>query len=149
MPDALNLDRMFDDPGSLVSDWHRDFDGWLHPLADFTRRFPPGMAAGGVYLVGFGRRRMTALVAGHSEDIGHDLALLALDRQITAFRRYGGVYASFITAPAAYRSGIERFLIERLHPVLADRMPLCDLVPVELPAEFGGRENRRPPSYLV
>ena len=46
MPDSLNLDRLFDDPGSLISSWHRDFDGSIHALADYTRRFPPGMAAG-------------------------------------------------------------------------------------------------------
>ncbi len=149
MPDSLHLDGLFDDPRSLVSDWHRDLDGSLHTLADFTRRFPPGMAAGGVYLVGFGSRRLTALVAGHSEDISHDLSLLALDGQVTGFRRYGGLHATYLTAPAAFRAGIARFLIERLRPVLADRIPLVGPEAVPLPPEFGGQPHRRPPSFLV
>lgn len=62
--------------------------------------------------------------------IGQRLANHRLDNVVMAYQAQGTYYASWITPPAGYLDGIERYLANTLRPLVGDAFP--DAVPIEV-----------------
>ena len=143
---SLNADRLFADPEALISEWARGPEGDLLPLSE-AARLASLDRLGGVFLVGFGARLKTAIVAGRSEDIGEDLNLISLHPQVAAFAGYGGLVATWLTMPEPLRAPVERFLTETLTPILATKCPMASPFAISVPVEFGGKARRKPSMF--
>lgn len=149
MPEGLTLSELFQNPESLITDWRRDGEGRLFRLASLSLRDPGLSGRGGLCLVGFGTHRLTALVAGQSDDLGYDLTQLRWRREVIGFERYGGVWVTWREMPVPYRSGTEHYLVQQLQPVLSKCRPDATAIPVSIPPEFGGPKPRRKISLFV
>jgi hypothetical protein len=126
--------------------WARAPDGGFYRLKGVDLLVPLIHKRGGVYVAGFGGRRLVALAVGHSPDIGRSIAELALHPKFQDFERFGELRVSWRAVPTSERPGMVRYLHERLHPVLDEICPMAAPVPVALPAEFGGASAGIPPS---
>lgn len=65
--------------------------------------------------------------------IGQRLSAHRLDKEVMAYQSQGEYYASWITPPAAYLDGIERYLAEKLKPLVGDAFPVAAPIEVNLP----------------
>lgn len=65
--------------------------------------------------------------------IGQRLATHRKDKAVMAYHTSGVYYASWIIPPAAFLDGIERYLAEKLRPLVGDAFPDVAPIAVNLP----------------
>jgi hypothetical protein len=65
--------------------------------------------------------------------IGQRLSAHRSDNAVMAYQSSGTYYASWITPPADYLDGIERYLSEKLKPLVGDAFPVAAPIEVNLP----------------
>jgi hypothetical protein len=66
-------------------------------------------------------------------DVADRLAAHSRDSTITRYARFGCLYTTWPAVSISYRDGVERFLADRLLPLVGDRHPATVPVPVNLP----------------
>jgi len=80
----------------------------------------------GLYLLWHLGVRPQWLRAGFSNDLGAAVAQLAGDPELAAFAAHDGPFLAWSFCPPALAPGLVKDLIDRLHPVLQDRVFSCD-----------------------
>ena len=93
-------------------------------LLSFEARALSGRA--GLYLLWHLGVRPQWLRAGYSNDLGAAVAQLAADPEVAAFAAHDGPFFAWSFCPPARAPGLINDLINRLHPVLQDRVFPCD-----------------------
>jgi hypothetical protein len=119
--------------------WERPRDGGFYRLQGLDLLVPLRHRLGGVYIAAFGESALAALAVGHAADIGAAIAELAVRPEVLDFRRYGELFVTWRIAERAQRSGMVRFLHQRLHPILDQTCPTAPPRVVAVPPEFSGR----------
>lgn len=111
---------------------------WLPAAGTYPRLLPYDARAlsgrAGLYLLWHLGVRPQWLRAGFSNDLGAAAAQLAGDAEIAAFAAHDGPFLAWSFCPPARAPGLVKDLIDRLHPVLQDRVFSCDgVIPPEAP----------------
>jgi len=88
---------------------------------------------GGVYVIWHTGRPGRYVKVGQANDIATRLSSLRANPAILTYRAHGGLRVTWATVPASDRDGVERFLGDRLKPLVADRFPDVQPIPVNLP----------------
>jgi len=86
----------------------------------------------GVYIIWHGGQTPRVVRVGQG-DVAGRLSAHSRDPVITKYAQFGGLYTTWAAVPIAYRDGVERFLADRLNPLIGDRHPAVVPVPVNLP----------------
>jgi hypothetical protein len=86
----------------------------------------------GVYIIWHGGQNPRVVYVGKG-DICARLTAHRNDKTITAYNQSGPLFVTWAAVPAAQQDGVERFLADRLKPLIGDRHPDVAPIPVTLP----------------
>ncbi|MBI3439009.1 MAG: hypothetical protein HY054_10275 [Proteobacteria bacterium] len=122
-------------------DWVKNTQGGWLPLeaADLSN-----VTTEGVYLIWHGAYSLQDARGQNQTQLGRwvrvgqgivksRLEAHRLDPAILAYRR-GDLYVTWAAVQAAHRDGVERYLGELLKPLVAERFPQAQPIPVRLPS---------------
>ncbi|QGZ95818.1 hypothetical protein [Terricaulis silvestris] len=85
----------------------------------------------GVYIIWHGGPAPRVVRVGQG-DVADRLCVHRLDDEILAFG-HDGLYVTWAAVPATSIDGVERYLAETLAPIVGDRFPSTQAIPVNLP----------------
>lgn len=86
----------------------------------------------GCYIIWHGGPTPRVVRVGQG-DVADRLAAHSHDPVITKYAPLGGLYTTWAAVSLSYRDGVERFLADRLNPLVGDRHPAVIPIPVNLP----------------
>ena len=89
-------------------------------------------ALAGVYVIWHGGQNPRWVRVGKGM-IRDRLTAHRADSAVLAYGKFGTLFVSWAEVPTACRDGVESFLAESLKPLVGDRFPDCDPIPVNLP----------------
>ncbi|SRR5258706_16215823 len=104
-------------------------DEWL-PFESFTNL--ENVNANGVYIIWHGGQTPRVVYVGQG-NICARLTAHRNDRTITTYNQSGPLFVTWAEVRAGERDGVERFLADRLSPLIGDRHPHDAPIPVNMP----------------
>src|SRR5262249_12958427 len=90
------------------------------------------VATTGVYIIWHGGQTPRVVYVGQG-DICARLTVHRKDKIITAYNQFGTLRVTWAAVPAAKMDGVERYLADRLQPLVGNRHPDASPIPVNLP----------------
>lgn len=95
-------------------------------------RFESVEATIGVYIIWHGGQTPRIIRVGQG-DIAQRLSAHSRDHDITSYSVFGPLMTTWAAVPGPHLDGVERFLADRLLPLVGDRHPDAAPMPVNLP----------------
>ena len=102
---------------------------WLY-FESFTNL--ENISTNGVYIIWHGGQNPRVVYVGKG-DIRSRLTAHRNDRTITIYNQSGPLFITWAAVSAAEQNGVERFLADRLNPLVGERHPAVVPIPVNMP----------------
>lgn len=111
--------------------WQKCKDGqWCSPLTvDLDHQ---AFGVGGVYIIWHGGSNAQTVYVGQGDPVRDRIRAHRSDPKILAYKAKG-LYVTWASVPLAQRNGVERYLADKLSPLVGDAWPQVIPIAVNLP----------------
>jgi len=109
--------------------WVRSSTGYFYRLIKIDRR--PLKEQSGVFVIWHAGPEPRWVFTGHTDDLATALETAANNPEIIKFETQGGLYASWCLIRKEYQTGVARFMIDHLKPLIENQnAPESSVVPI-------------------
>lgn len=109
--------------------WVRSSTGYFYRLIKIDQRLLKGQS--GVYVIWHAGAEPRWVFTGHTDDLAAALEAATNNAEIMKFEMQGGLYASWSLIRKEYQTGVARFMIDQLKPLIKNQnSPESSVVPI-------------------
>lgn len=113
--------------------WIKNQNGEYFDFLRLNLDAPYFMNKVGVYMIWYATPSEARVIYVGQGEIGERLKKHREDLQIMNYAKFGQIRVSWLELPGEYLDGVEAFLFDTYKPIIGERTPAAEPIPVNLP----------------